>query len=69
MDRNFTVKGVTPNPTADHSRFETLRSLLLPAPCWPDGTPRWKNRDEVGKPRKAITLAGAAILRARQTEG
>ena len=67
MNRGFTVKGATPDPVTDHIRSETLRSLLLPAPCWPDGTPRWKSRDEA-KPRKAITLAGAAILRARQTE-
>lgn len=67
MDRSFTVKGATPDPVTDHIRFETLRSLLLPAPCWPDGTPRWKSRDEA-KPRKTITLAGQSEAATRTDE-
>lgn len=42
LEKNFTVQGVAPHLHADHARRETLRSLMEPAPCWPDGTPRWK---------------------------
>lgn len=41
MKTHFVLQGVRPHIHADHARREMLQSLMGPAPCWPDGTPRW----------------------------
>lgn len=51
-EKNFTIRTATPHVHADHARRETLRTLMGPAPCWPDGTPRWKEPPKLEAPEK-----------------